>query len=140
MLQDNCYDTESGSYVRPLTEDDIAGRCNTHYWQHRATLKPKAKKEYKKRTIAPISDKMRKIVIAYSELRKSFLSRKKKCEAKVNGCTGESTDVHHKRGRGKYHLDERTFLAVCRNCHRWIEEHPKEAKQLGLSENRNGNN
>lgn len=29
MLQDNCYDTESGSYVRPLTEDDIAVRKDT---------------------------------------------------------------------------------------------------------------
>lgn len=117
----------------------LAGRCNSHYWKYRASLKSEPKKEYKKRTLAPVSDKMKKIILAYSVLRKSFLERKKKCEARVKGCTGESTDIHHKRGRGKYHLDERTFLAVCRSCHRWIEEHPKEAKELNLSENRNGN-
>jgi len=25
---------------------------------------------------------------------------------------------------------------VCRSCHRWIEENPNEAKELGYSENR----
>ena len=126
-----CIDCKGSKNV-PL----IAGRCKVHYWKYRAELKPKLKKEYKKRTIAQVSDKMKKTIIVYSELRKSFLTRKKYCEAKIKGCTGESTDVHHKRGRGKYHLDERTFLSVCRSCHRWIEENPKEAKTLGFVENR----
>jgi hypothetical protein len=25
---------------------------------------------------------------------------------------------------------------VCRNCHRWIEEHPKEAIELNLSQSK----
>ena len=29
MLQDNCFDTEVGTYVRPLTEEDIAVRKDT---------------------------------------------------------------------------------------------------------------
>ena len=44
MLQDNCYDTRKWQLGKTITEDDITGRCNTHYWQHRATLKPKTKK------------------------------------------------------------------------------------------------
>jgi predicted HNH restriction endonuclease len=47
-----------------------------------------------------------------------------------------ATDVHHKKGRGKYHLDTSTWLPVCRNCHEWIETHPEDAKELGYSETR----
>jgi len=47
-----------------------------------------------------------------------------------------ATDVHHKHGRGVYHLEISTWLPVCRNCHMWIEEHPAEAYELGFSGSR----
>ena len=44
--------------------------------------------------------------------------------------------MHHKRGRNKYYLDVNTFLAVCDECHKYIENHPEEAYQKGFSESR----
>jgi hypothetical protein len=73
----------------------------------------------------------------YSRLRDAFLTAKPRCEAKLVGCTGVSTEIHHKAGRvGDKYLRIGTWLAVCRNCHTWIEINPAEAKELGFSESR----
>jgi hypothetical protein len=41
------------------------------------------------------------------------------------------------KGRiGNLLTDTSHFLAVCRQCHSWIEEHPTEAKELGFSKSR----
>jgi len=69
----------------------------------------------------------------YSKLRKQFLSEKSICRAKINNCSLKATEVHHMKGRGKYHLDTTTWLPVCRNCHTWIEINPEDAKELGFS-------
>lgn len=42
-----------------------------------------------------------------------------------------STEVHHKKGRGKYLLDVSTWLAVCRSAHNYIHDNPKEAEEKG---------
>jgi hypothetical protein len=48
-----------------------------------------------------------------------------------------TTEVHHMAGRiGNKLLDQKMWLAVCRPCHVFIEQHPAAAKQLGLSESR----
>ena len=80
-----------------------------------------------------ISNKMARLQRDYSKLRKTWLAGHPMCQAKIHKCTLKSTDVHHKKGRGKYLLDESTWLSVCRNCHTWIETHPEEAKELGFS-------
>lgn len=72
----------------------------------------------------------------YSKRRTAFLVIHNQCQAKLVGCTGKATDVHHKAGRGDNHLKISTWLAVCRTCHRWIEENPDAAKELGYSETR----
>ena len=73
----------------------------------------------------------------YSKLRDAFLVAKPRCEAKLTGCTGVSTEIHHKAGRvGDKYLRIGTWLAVCRNCHTWIEINPTAAKELGFSESR----
>ncbi len=69
----------------------------------------------------------------YSKLRKQFLSERSVCRAKIHNCSIQATDVHHMKGRGKYHLDTTTWLSVCRNCHTWIELNPEDAKDLGFS-------
>lgn len=86
--------------------------------------------------ISPVSKKMRETMDEYSKKRAAFLVVHSKCQAKLVGCTGEATDVHHKAGRGENHLKISTWLAVCRSCHSWIELNPLEAKELGLSESR----
>jgi hypothetical protein len=91
----------------------------------------------KPKSISPVSTKRRGEMDEYSRLRDAFLTAKPKCEAKLVACTGISTDVHHKAGRvGDNYLKIGTWLAVCRNCHSWIENNPLEAKELGFSQSR----
>lgn len=79
---------------------------------------------------------MSKINSKYSKLRKEFLLKHNICHAKIYKCSLHATDVHHKKGRGKYHLDVSTWMPVCRNCHMWIETHPEDAAELGFSESK----
>jgi hypothetical protein len=60
----------------------------------------------------------------------AFKKRKPICEV----CRKRKTkDVHHRAGRlGPNLLDEDTWTAVCRRCHDWIHDHPKEARAAGL--------
>jgi hypothetical protein len=79
------------------------------------------------------SKKMQKLDAKYSKLRRIFLTDYPMCQAALPRCTHKSTDVHHKKGRGKYHNDVSTWLSVCRTCHNWIELNPIEAEELGFS-------
>jgi len=91
----------------------------------------------KPKSISPVSAKRRGEMDTYSKLREAFLVVKIHCEARINNCTQKSTDVHHKAGRvGDNYLKISTWLAVCRSCHRWIEENAEAAKDLGFSESR----
>ena len=91
----------------------------------------------KPKSISPVSEKRRGEMDRYARLRDAFITAKPRCEAKLPHCTGTSTDVHHKAGRtGDNYLNISTWLAVCRNCHFYIETHPEEAKELGLSQSR----
>ena len=94
----------------------------------------------KPKSISPVSKKKRVEIDKYTLLRDAFITAKPRCEAKLVGCTGISTDVHHKAGRvGENYLKVGTWLSVCRSCHRWIEENPEEAKELNLSQSRLNN-
>jgi hypothetical protein len=115
--------------------------CNQmkHIWK--ANGKDKYCKECwysieKPKSIPPISKKMKETVDQYTKIRTAYLVVNPSCKARLVGCTSVATDVHHKAGRGENHLRIATWLPVCRACHTWIELHPKEAKELGLSETR----
>ena len=70
----------------------------------------------------------------YREKRDEFLKANPKCL--VEGCNGDSSN-HHARGRiGKNLTDVSTFRNLCFDHHRYFEEHPHEAKELGISLNR----
>lgn len=91
----------------------------------------------KPKSISPVSKKRQVEMDEYTKKRTAFLALKPNCEAKLVGCTRTSTDVHHKIGRvAESFLKITTWLSVCRSCHKWIEENPKEAKELGFSESR----
>jgi hypothetical protein len=87
-------------------------------------------------TIKKVSAKLSKINSEYSQIRKVYLTEHPVCHAKIHKCSLHATDVHHKKGRGKYHLDVTTWLPVCRNCHAWIELNPIDAVELGFSDSR----
>ena len=67
----------------------------------------------------------------YAKIREQFLAEFTVCQR----CQWRySTQVHHKKGRiGALLTDKDFFLAVCEECHEWIEKHPLEAKQKGYS-------
>jgi len=70
--------------------------------------KPEKRQKSKRKRIKPVSDKRKKQNAEYA------------------------TEVHHANGRrGKRLIDTDYFVAVCRTCHRWIHDNPKEAKQNG---------
>jgi hypothetical protein len=87
----------------------------------------------KKRAISKRSKKMADQMKVYNQRRRKFLIANPVCAV-----TGEpSTEIHHKAGRiGRLLLEESLWLAVSRRGHTWIEEHPKEAKELGYSQSR----
>lgn len=53
------------------------------------------------------------------------------CEAHLDGCTRHATDAHHRRKPGRL-WHPANLLHLCRACHQWTEDHPDEARQLGL--------
>ena len=118
----------------------IAKRCKLCYWRSRSSLnknklildeKPVKNKIYK---IPKISDKRKVQNVLYLKKRRIFMEQNKNCQANLSGCNKISVDLHHKAGRcGSLLTDERYFLALCRSCHSFIEEHPVFAKERGFS-------
>lgn len=105
--------------------------CKSCWYKSKENKKPLQRKPINKK-----SKKMQATDAAYTILRKKFMEEYPMCQAALPGCNKSSTDVHHMKGRGIYHLEVSTWLSVCRQCHTYIEEHPKEAKELGFSEDR----
>lgn len=110
--------------------------CKTCWSIKTPTNFPKQSKALK-----PVSDKRKPLDQLYSKLRKEFLNLPENfsCRAKLQGClnvTGQELTIHHTKGRGKYYLDSTTWIPLCLTCHRWVEEHPREAKELMLSQSR----
>ena len=106
--------------------------CKSCWYKTKSTnVKP-----LKKLSINQKSKKMQIIDQAYSKFRVKFLESNPMCQAALHCCTISSTDIHHRKGRGKYHLIINTWLSVCRSCHIYIEQNPEEAIQLGFSDKR----
>jgi len=118
-----------------IWKNDKGNRYCKHCW-YKASLKEYKSKPLIKKPINQKSKKMQAIDQAYTKLRRKFMEANPICNAALHCCSGLSTDVHHKKGRGEYHLVVDTWLSVCRPCHNWIEENPDEAKELGFSESR----
>lgn len=102
------------------------------YKSNPPTTTPKQRTPVKK-----ISDKRKKEMSVYDKRRLAFLALNKWCQANLPGCTGISSDVHHMEGRiGDNYLNISKWKALCRNCHKFVEENPEKAKELGLSKSR----
>jgi hypothetical protein len=79
-----------------------------------------------------VSDKKLIELKEYRVVRDGYLSANKICEHPE--CKNLSEDLHHAKGRvGSLLTDVRYFKALCRRCHRWVEDNPDEAKAIGLS-------
>ena len=89
-----------------------------------------------KKPIAPRSQKRLFQERLYSLRRKVFIENHPMCEAHIVGvCTGVSSECHHTysgKDRSQFFTDEKTWIAICRNCHNWIHSNSKQARELGL--------
>ena len=70
----------------------------------------------------------------YYELRDAYMKEHETCE--YEGCNAPSVDLHHCSGRTGDNL-YRTFMAVCRQHHVYIETHPRESYDKGYLIKRN---
>lgn len=95
----------------------------------------KPKKNY---SIPKVSEKRKIENLKYSAQRIVFLG---KPENKICPITKQpTTDIHHKKGRiGDLLLDERYWVALSREGHKFVEENPEWAKENGYSLNRLSN-
>lgn len=118
-----CIDCPPGSEPTTLIAKK---KCYNHYWG------PK-----RKTPIAKKSETQKERDKRYYPIRNKFIKERSLCMIKVDGCTKKATDVHHPEGKiGELYFDDSKFIAACRNCHRWAEEHPTAAKELGVSADR----
>ena len=94
----------------------------------------------KRTRIKPMSKKRQALMVQRRHFVKDFLEMFPNCQAQLEGCTGKSVDVHERLNRsqgGKIVGGEPTdYLALCRACHTWVTEHPKESYELGYSVHR----
>jgi hypothetical protein len=90
--------------------------------------------KYKKK-IKSANKKRAKQNRAYTKVKKKFLVDHPHCQAQLEGCTGQSTDLHHIGGRtGDNLLKVDDFAALCRNCHDIIHKKisAQQAKKIGM--------
>jgi|LakMenEpi03Aug12_release.lakeMendotaPanAssembly.Ray.scaffolds.fasta_scaffold97881_4 hypothetical protein len=83
--------------------------------------------------IKKVSDKKKVLDKMYTQLRRIQLEKNPYCQIHTDYCKREATEIHHAAGRvGEYYLNIEHWLAVCRNCHSWVHNHPQEARELGF--------
>ena len=86
-----------------------------------------------------VSPKHKKELAIYYKLKKSFLTQNRGCQAyTLSGakCDRLATQVHHRKGRGKYLNIVASWMAVCYLCHDTIETKRSWAKAMGYLLNR----
>mgnify|MGYP003634956779 FL=1 len=116
-----------------IWKNDKGSKYCKNCWQK---SKVKTTKPLKRKPINQKSKKMQILDQAYIKLRKKFMEENPICQCSMHCCNGAATDCHHKKGRGKYHLVVNTWMSVCRQCHNWIHDNPKEAQELGFLESK----
>jgi hypothetical protein len=108
--------------------------CKTKFKQVRflqKTCSAECEKEFRNdNPFKKISNKSEKRKIQekiYKDVRKIYLSNNPKCECDKSHT---ATEIHHINGRNGDRLNDiNYFLSVCRLCHSWIHENPKEARK-----------
>jgi len=126
-----CDGTCNGEF-RVIWKNSNGKRYCKSCWNAHSGIKPTLKQ---KKAIRARSPKRVLLDAEYSVKRKAFLEKNPMCKMRIPSiCTQYATDVHHMNGRiGDLYLDETYWLPGCRTCHSWVELHPKEAREMGLS-------
>jgi hypothetical protein len=112
-------------------------------WTQFAKVRGPEKKP--KRGIRKVSTRMAKLLREYRRLKARWLREHPDCEVCLLACehgqlkpkqVRPTAHVHHRRGRGNFLLDTKTWVAVCFSHHAWIHEHPEQAMLDGWMESR----
>jgi len=99
------------------------GFCKFHQWCRTDKKKPK-------KSISPFSAKKLEQLSEYRIVRDKYLEEHPKCE--VHDCNSDTTNCHHKKGRGKELSNPKFFMACCSSCHpQRIHENPAWAREHG---------
>lgn len=98
----------------------------------------------RKKRLSPVSKKRSSALKEYYKLRKEFLERNSICQVWIAenihvifenqnwlDLAPRSTEIHHRKGRGKYLNEVKFWLAVCRESHDRIHKDPAWAYQRG---------
>jgi hypothetical protein len=84
-----------------------------------------------RRRVRPMSARRAAALLEYAKAKRQFLAANPKCQRV--GCRHDSEDLHHIRGRvGALLTMQEFWKALCRRCHNWVGDHPKEARSEGL--------
>ncbi len=87
----------------------------------------------RKNSLRRVSRKRRGEMDEYHTKRKVFLEAYPVCGVCRHA---QATQVHHKKGRGKFYLRVDSWLATCGACHEAIHKYPKWARNEGLIQDR----
>lgn len=88
-----------------------------------------------------VSKKQSEKLKIYYGLREDYLRKHPRCEVsfpldfplhEMPNCQNKPDQIHHTRGRGKFLNETITWMAICRNCHRWLHDNPSLARELGF--------
>lgn len=105
------------------------GYCLNHQYLRTDKNKPKFN-WVQSNPIKKVSKKRQTQEQIYKKLKSVHLDTWTLCQFRP--CGNSSTEIHHMNGRnGDRLIDVEYFMAICRNCHTWIHEHPKEARKKG---------
>lgn len=107
------------------------GYCKRHQYMRKDKKEVKRCRPVK---IKKVSDKMKPELALYAKLSRKYKQENPHCMAKLECCTGQTSDVHHKAKRGKNLNNVETWMAVCRPCHSAIHNSmsSQEARDKGL--------
>lgn len=92
----------------------------------------------KRKPLKKQSRSQRERLKKYFPIRNEFLAQPENQYCSACGTRGifpprRATEVHHSRSRnGDLLFDTRFFIATDWECGRWIHDHPREARELGL--------
>jgi hypothetical protein len=82
----------------------------------------------KRTALRRCSKKHAKELATYRILRHAYLSEHPKCHL----CSSLATDIHHTQRRGKHLNNVDSWLGLCRQCHSFVHDNPKQARENNL--------
>jgi len=110
----------------PGCENYTEGRtefCASHNAHFRKEKRQAAKNALKKPARIPkFSEKKATKILPYAVMRRIYLKENPVCEANLNSCETHSAEIHHKSMSDLDYLEVKTWMAVCRSCHNFIEQ------------------